>query len=133
MPADTERCDVLIVEDDAILRLALEEAFADAGFHDVKAVDSIAAAMETLGTHVPRAMVLDVQLADRNDGWGLAELAGSLFEKLPKIVFSTGAPDNIPEEVRGLGEVFAKPYAPEDLVARVAAAIGEAPARSRRR
>jgi len=107
----------LIVEDDALLAMSLEDALLAGGAAKVVACDSIAAAMAELETLKPDILVLDVQLADRGDGWAMAELVTELSPRPPAIVFSTGAPERIPEKVAGLGAVLAKPYDPEKLIA----------------
>jgi len=35
----------------------------------------------------------------------------------PRIVFSTGAPQDIPKEIAEIGPIFEKPYDPAELVA----------------
>ena len=86
---------VLVVEDDPIQGMALEEGPAD-------------------------AIVLDVHLADRDDGWALAELVDLLGPRRPRIVFSTGSPEDIPPEIAEMGPVFEKPYDPAQLAAALA-------------
>jgi hypothetical protein len=61
-------------------------------------------------------MVLDVHLADRNDGWAIAELVAEVGPRPPRIVFSTGAPGDIPEEIAELGPVLEKPYDFAELI-----------------
>ena len=61
-------------------------------------------------------MIIDIHLADRNDGWALAELIDLIGTKRPRIVFSTAAPQEIPEEIAEMGAIFEKPYEPADLV-----------------
>ncbi len=107
---------VLLVEDDAILALALEAALLDGGAEEVVICSSMAATMRELEKARPDAMILDVHLSDRHDGWALAELASLLGPKRPRIAFSTGSPDDIPAEVREMGCVFEKPYDPAQLV-----------------
>ncbi len=63
------------------------------------------------------AIVVDVHLADRDDGWAIAELVDMLGTRRPRIVFSTGAPQDIPQEIAEMGPVFEKPYDPAELVA----------------
>jgi len=60
--------------------------------------------------------VLDVHLADRDDGWALAELVEQLGPPHPRIIFSTGSPDEIPPDIAEMGPVFEKPYDPAELV-----------------
>jgi DNA-binding response OmpR family regulator len=100
-----------------LLAASLAAAFTDARVRDVRCCASTAEAMAEIGTFAPQVLVLDVHLADRGDGWSLAELAQQLFERPPLIIFSTGSPESIPEEVGALGIVMAKPYSPEALVA----------------
>lgn len=108
---------VLLVEDDAILAMTLEDALRAAGASEVIICATMLKAVREL-EHGPRpdAMILDVHLADRDDGWALAELVDILGPKPPRIVFSTGTPQDVPESARGLGPVFEKPYDPADLV-----------------
>lgn len=112
---------VLVVEDDVVLALAMEAALMDAGAKRVEICHTTEAALEALRRAKPDVLVLDVHLADRDDGWALAELVDGVGPKPPRIVFSTGAPDRIPTEIAELGPVLKKPYAPVDLVRAVQA------------
>jgi CheY-like chemotaxis protein len=120
---------VLLVEDDAVLSLLLEDALLHGGAGEVVICATMQAALNALesgfgGNERPTAMILDVHLADRHDGWALAELATLLGPRPPRIVFSTGSPGDIPEAVAALGPVFEKPYDAEELVK---ALIGKTP------
>ena len=109
---------VLLVEDDGVLALALEDALLRAGAGEVVICSSMRQTMRELDKGArPDAVILDVHLADRDDGWALAELVTVLGPKAPKIVFSTGSPEDIPANVAELGPVFEKPYDPDALVA----------------
>ena len=107
---------VLLVEDDPILALSLEDALKDGGAKDVTVCSSMKATMEALEDTNFDAIVLDVHLADRDDGWALAELVTLLGAKPPRIVFSTGSPEDIPANIAEMGPVFEKPYDPAQLV-----------------
>ena len=106
---------VIVVEDDPIQGMAIEEALRAAGADEVVVCPSIACAMQALEEGAPDAVVLDVHLADRDDGWALAELVDMLGPKRPRIVFSTGSPEDIPPDIAGMGAVFEKPYDPAML------------------
>src|SRR5690606_14005498 len=106
---------VLVVEDDPVQGMALEAALSDAGATSVVICPSIACTMTALEEGPADAIVLDVHLADRDDGWALAELVDVLGPKRPRIVFSTASPEDIPPEVAEMGPVFAKPYDPAQL------------------
>lgn len=108
---------VLVVEDDAILALNLEEELREAGVSEVLTCASIAEAMEEIERASTDALVLDVHLADRDDGWKLAELVTVLGPRPPKIVFATGSPESIPADIAAMGAVLEKPYSGDDLIA----------------
>lgn len=106
---------VLIVEDDAVLALSLEAALLDHGVETIEVCSTTEAALAALKRNRPNAIVLDVHLADRDDGWAIAELVRTLGPKGPQIVFSTGAPQDIPKDVSELGCILEKPYEPAVL------------------
>ncbi len=101
---------VLVVEDDPLLAMDLEQALRRAGAGDVMIRGSMAEAAAALEQWMPHAVVLDVRLSDRDDGWALAEMISLLGARPPRIAFSTGSPEDIPEDVRRLGPIYAKPY-----------------------
>ena len=107
---------VLVVEDDPILGVAIEAALLDGGAETVVICSSMAATMAELEASPPDAIILDVHLPDRDDGWALAELVDLLGPRRPRIIFSTGAPQEIPPEIAEMGPVFEKPYDPAELV-----------------
>lgn len=108
---------VLVVEDDPVLGMATEDTLRDGGVEHIDICPTTEGALEVLRAEMPDAIILDVHLSDRDDGWAIAELIESLGEKGPRIVFSTGAPQDIPPHIAELGSVLTKPYAPEALLA----------------
>ena len=114
---------VLLVEDDTLIALAIEDALLAGGASAVTICSTTAEALAALRETKPDGLVLDVHLADRDDGWALAELVNSVGPNPPRIVFSTGAPQDIPEEIADLGPILEKPYDPADLIA----ALGQPP------
>lgn len=108
---------ILLVEDDALIAMSIEDALREAGVREVVVCSTSAEALAALRDEKPDGMVLDVHLADRDDGWAIAELVNSVGPKPPRIVFSTGAPQDIPPEIAELGPVLEKPYAPSELIA----------------
>ena len=107
----------LIVEDDTLLAMQLEDALNDGGADEVAVCGSVAAAMAQLEKMKPDILIIDVHLADRDDGWAIAELVTQLSPRPPAIIFSTGTPELIPPEIASLGAVMGKPYRPEALIA----------------
>src|SRR5688572_21123524 len=73
----------LVVEDDAILAMSLEQTLLEAGVAEVAIAGSVAEAMAVLETLKPAVLVLDVHLADRDDGWAIAELVIQLSPRPP--------------------------------------------------
>nr|WP_277348092.1 response regulator [Pseudopontixanthobacter vadosimaris] len=106
----------MVVEDDTILALATEEALRAAGIEEINICNSTAQALQMLRAISPDALVLDVHLADRDDGWAIAELVTEMGPNPPRIIFSTGAPRDIPQDIVELGTVLEKPYEPEQLL-----------------
>ncbi|KWV93619.1 MULTISPECIES: response regulator [unclassified Erythrobacter] len=107
---------VLVVEDDAVLGLTIEQTLLDAGVARVELSTSTEDALRHLREEQPKVIVLDVHLADRDDGWAIAELVRTLGPDSPRIIFSTGAPQDIPADVAALGCILEKPYDAEVLV-----------------
>lgn len=118
-PALADFALILVVEDDGILAMAIEQDLQDAGAGKVVLCHSTEAALVFLRDQKPDAIVLDVHLTDRDDGWAIAELLDDIGPNRPRIVFSTGAPQDIPEKIAELGPVLVKPYEPADLVAAI--------------
>ena len=107
---------VLIVEDDAVIGLTIEQALLEAGVTTVDICPTTNQALAALRARQPDAIILDVHLADRDDGWAIAEIVRTLGPDSPRIIFSTGMPRDIPEDVAALGCVLEKPYDPQVLV-----------------
>ncbi len=107
---------ILVVEDDGLLALSIEQALLDEGAGEIILCSSTDAALVNLRQKRPDAIVLDVHLADRDDGWAIAELVNDIGPNPPRIVFSTGSPQDIPPKIAELGPVLVKPYDPADLI-----------------
>jgi DNA-binding response OmpR family regulator len=114
---------VLVVEDDPLLAMDLEQALMEAGAREVVISSSMQHAADELERWLPNAVVLDVQLSDRGDGWALAEMVSMLGTRPPWIAFSTGQPEAVPEEVLRLGSIYAKPYDTRVLAADLMQAV----------
>ena len=85
---------VLLAEDDAVLALALEDALLRGGASAVVICSSMAATVRALDDGQPfDAVVLDVHLADRDDGWAVAELIAGLpghvnLDTMPWVIYT---------------------------------------------
>ncbi len=107
---------VLLVEDDPILALSLQDFLQHAGIADVRMCATTEAALQELREAIPDIILLDVHLADRDDGWAIAELVSGLTPNAPKIIFSTASPQDIPASIAEMGPILEKPYEPDDLL-----------------
>jgi DNA-binding NarL/FixJ family response regulator len=108
MSQDDPRPVVLLVEDEALVRLTLGEMLEDSGFR-VLAVVSPEEALDVLG-HVPniRALVTDVELSSRDmNGFGLARKVGEEYG-LPVVVLSGRAGPELDDLTSGV-HFIAKP------------------------
>ena len=107
---------VLVVEDDALISMSIEAALLDAGVQDVEICAGTEEALAALRRDEPDVIVLDVHLADTDNGWAVAELVRTLGPSAPRIIFSTGQPDAIPEDIADMGCILEKPYDPRRIV-----------------
>lgn len=105
----------LVVEDDAILAMVMAQTLTDMGMEEVQTCGSTGDAMARLAEFMPTVLTLDVHLADRQDGWALAELALQISESPPVIIFATGSPESVPPRVARMGHVIGKPVDPADI------------------
>jgi CheY-like chemotaxis protein len=114
---------VLVVDDEALIRMNAVDMLQDAGFEVLEAVDA-ADALAVLADH-PEIGVLftDVNMPGRMDGLDLARRVHELRPDVHLIVTSgkvTPGADDIPEE----GDFIGKPYPMKPLLALVEAAFG---------
>ena len=112
---------VLVVEDEAIIRMILVDALEDAGFVTVEAGHADAAIARFAARPDIAAVVTDLRMPGAMDGLGLAQWMRSHAAHVPIIITSgfAGLPDRAdlnPCIVR----VVTKPYDPAEVVGWVA-------------
>jgi len=118
---------VLVVEDEAIIRMLLTEWLEDAGFIVVEA-DSADAAISVLAGHrTIGAVVTDLRMPGSMDGLGLAGWMREHAPAVPVIITSgfTGQPD-MRTINPAIARVVTKPYNHRDVVGWVSALVGRA-------
>jgi DNA-binding response OmpR family regulator len=109
---------VLVIEDDQDIQAILDEVLRDGGFEPAIAGSGEEAVtlLKAFGSNY-RALVTDIKLMGRLDGWRVARAAREVDPAFP-IVYITGA---VPEEwpVHGVPNsvLLKKPFASEQLVA----------------
>ena len=100
---------VLIVEDEAIVRLVAASMLQDAGFDTLEA-DTAEDALHLLEKHDEVCVLFsDIQLPGRMDGLGLAR---TVHDRWPDIglVLTSGGVDIRREQIPDSGKFLAKPY-----------------------
>ena len=114
MHADTP-LEVLVVEDEPLVRIVAADAIVDSGIMAWEAADA-AEALHVLGEH-PRIglIVTDVNMPGEMDGLALAERVAEGRPDLSVIVTSAKA-DLSADDIPGGGELLRKPYRTERLV-----------------
>ena len=113
---DAIKVTVLVVEDDQLIQALVEEALADGGFESaITASGEEAITLLGDNTHY-RAVVTDIDLIGRLDGWEVARAARKTDPTMP-VIYMTGAHG---EEWAAMGVpnsvMLGKPFAPAQLV-----------------
>jgi len=117
---------VLVVDDDDAIREALERALRAEGFAVVTAPGG-RAALESVARRVPAAVVLDVTMPDLNGRTVCARLRADGI-RTPILILS--ARDEVEDRIAGLqagaDDYLVKPFAVEELIARLWALLRRA-------
>lgn len=113
----TDMVMVLVVEDDQLIQVMIVEALSDGGFEStITASGEEAVALLQEDNIAYRAVVSDINLAGKLDGWEVARVARESDPAMP-VVYMTGtqgeewASKGVPNSV-----LLAKPFAPAQLV-----------------
>jgi CheY-like chemotaxis protein len=111
---------ILVVEDDHLVQTMVEESLADGGFEPaIAASGEEAVTLLKGGLTKYRALVTDINLRGRMDGWEVAKRARELDPEFP-VVYMTGASaddygsQGVPNSI-----LLTKPFAPAQLVTAV--------------
>jgi CheY-like chemotaxis protein len=111
---------VLVTEDEQIVQNVVEEALAEGGYETATATTGEEAVDLLKADHTRyRALVTDIHLGGKLDGWDLARAAREINANLP-VVYMTGAAADewasrgVPNSV-----LLNKPFAPAQLVTAV--------------
>ncbi|WP_426612509.1 response regulator [Bradyrhizobium sp. McL0616] len=109
---------ILLVEDDQLIQGIVEEALTEGGF-EVSIFASGEEAVAALNHKTFRAVVSDIHLSGKMEGWDVARLAREIDPALP-IIYMTGkaaedwSSKGVPNSV-----LLTKPFAPAQLVTAV--------------
>lgn len=117
---------ILIVDDEAALRLLLYDIVAAAGFRAVRTAADCAQANQQFDQFAPDAVLLDVMLPD-GDGFALLE-KWRRARDIPILFISARDADD--DRLRGLGlgadDYITKPFLPQEVVLRLTSVLRRA-------
>jgi DNA-binding response OmpR family regulator len=119
---------ILVVEDDQLVQATVEESLSDGGFVTASTAsgEGAIALLQENGSHY-RAIVTDINLLGRLDGWEVARAAREIDPSIP-VIYMTGtdgedwASKGVPNSV-----LLKKPFAPAQIVTAVAALLNASP------
>ncbi|RXH12456.1 response regulator [Bradyrhizobium guangzhouense] len=117
---NTELPIILVIEDEEAIQVIVEDALAEGGFQ-FETVKTGEEAITLLKSSLRpyRAVVTDVNLLGRLDGWDIARAAREIDPHFPVVYMTGGAADKWP--VLGVPNsiLLQKPFAPAQVVAAV--------------
>jgi two-component system response regulator MprA len=129
-PAQGDHPQVLVVDDDRAVRESLRRSLEFNGYRVALAEDG-AEALATIASAAPDAVVMDVMMP-RLDGIEATRALRSAGNDLPILVLT--ARDSVGDRVEGLDagadDYLTKPFALEELLARLRALLRRAPSRA---
>lgn len=119
---------VLVVEDDAVIQLLAEEALQQGGFEiAIASTGEEAVTLLQGGVIKYRALVVDINLLGRFDGWQVARAARKSDPNFPVIYMSGVASDQWPIQGVPNSLLLQKPFAPVQLVTAVSQLLNANP------
>jgi DNA-binding response OmpR family regulator len=120
---------VLVIEDDPDIQFFLEEAIRDGGFEP-----AIAGSGEEAVTLLKAfrskyaALITDIRLLGRLDGWHVARAAREVNPAFPVVYITGASPQEWPMWGVPNSVLLTKPFAPGQLVSAISRLIGESAA-----
>ncbi|WOH47986.1 response regulator [Bradyrhizobium sp. sBnM-33] len=119
---------ILVVEDDQSIQSVIEEALSDGGFEvAIAATGEEAVTLLQNRQDEYRALVTDINLTGRFNGWEVAKRAREMHPQMP-IIYITGAAadqwasNGVPDSI-----LLNKPFAPAQIATAVAQLLNQAP------
>lgn len=112
-----EMLQVLIAEDDEMVRLSTAECLCDEGFAVIEAANAEDALAHLSGSGPVHALLTDIRMPGSMDGWELATRARVLLPDVA-VIYMTGYSDVPASPVSG-SMVFNKPYRLKDVAAAI--------------
>ncbi|PDT91661.1 response regulator [Bradyrhizobium sp. Y36] len=118
--AVTELPTILVIEDDEAIQAIVEDALTEGGFAVATAQTGEEAIALLRGEIVSyRALVTDVNLLGRLDGWDVARAAREIDPLFPVVYMTGGAADKWPVLGVPYSVLLQKPFAPAQVISAV--------------
>lgn len=114
MSGSVQRPQILVVEDEFLIRLTLVEALGDEGYAVLEAESGDAALPMLQNCGAISLLLTDIQLPGSLDGRALAVRLRQDIPDLP-VIFMTGRPDQAFEVASPLDVFITKPYTLNDI------------------
>jgi two-component system response regulator AdeR len=115
---------VLVADDDEVVRARAARALEQAGYRVLKTGDGLET-LKVMRRFAPRLVVLDIGMPGL-DGKAVMRIVKSMGAAAPTVVFLTAMDADADREeglALGAADYITKPFQPDDLVARVGAAL----------
>jgi DNA-binding response OmpR family regulator len=119
---------ILVIEDDHGIQSLLEEALTEAGFEpaiSASGEEAITLLQGRKGKY--RALVTDINLLGRIDGWEVAQQAREIDPEFPVVYMSGAHAEDWPSKGVPNSIMLAKPFAPAQLVTAVSQLLNASP------
>jgi CheY-like chemotaxis protein len=118
---------VLVVDDEALIAMALEAALEDAGHRVATAANGRQGLERLAEAPRPDVVLLDMMMPVMNGPAMLAAMAADpRLRGIPVIVLSSLPEEAVRARVEGVAAVLRKPYTAEQVLAAIARALGGA-------
>ena len=117
---------ILVVEDEALIRMNLVDVLEDGGFTVHESIDGDTAVAEIDSRDVLHGLVTDVRLGSEIDGWGVARHARLKFPCIAVVYVTADSAEAWSSEGVPNSVVLQKPFADAQLLDAVTSLLREA-------
>jgi DNA-binding response OmpR family regulator len=119
---------ILVIEDDQAIQGVVEDALAEAGFEPAIAASGEEAVTLLKGGQTQyRALVTDIKLLGRIDGWEVARQAREIDPDFPIVYITAAHADQWASQGVPNSVLLTKPFAPAQLVTAVSQLLNTGP------
>jgi len=127
MNVDNAAVTILVIEDDPEIQALIDEALREGGYEPALAASGEEAVTLLKGRVIDyRALVTDINLLGRIDGWEVARQAREINPAFPIVYMTGAAADQWPVHGVPGSVLLAKPFAPAQLVTAVSSLLNAA-------